>query len=200
MLNIPDTEKKIKARISSYKSSLNKELKNHGCISDGSGKRYLLFVLYFALGDLTKFDEYIIWYRKTFPDDMGEPIQKLCGALGLHRMAKEPEAQQMLAEAMLSNLYILPYLLGEKVEQHDIWHASNYEYADYCRYVPEELIALINKEDLAWIKKLTQSAVFCHIKQRYIEIYQQLKYAETVRERTALLNEASDIINSCLES
>lgn len=194
MLNIPDSEKKIKARISSYKSSLNKELKNHGCISDGSGKRYLLFVLYFALGDLTKFDEYITWYRQTFPDDMGEPIQKLCGALGLHRMAKEPEAQQMLADAMLSNLYILPYLLGERLEEHDIWYASTSEFLDYYKYIPEELIALINEEDLAWIKKLTHSSIFLHMKQQYIEIYQQLKYAKTVKERTALLNKAYKVI------
>jgi len=69
MFTFPDTEKKLKSRISSYKSAMNKEQKNLGYINDGGGKRYLLFCLYFVLDDLNKSKEYFEWYKNEFPDD-----------------------------------------------------------------------------------------------------------------------------------
>lgn len=200
MLIFPESEKQIKTRISSYKSSLNKEMKNHGYISDGAGKRYLLFSLYFALGDLKKFEEYISWYSKEFPDDIGEPVQKLCWALGLRRMGKETEAKYMLAELMLSNLYLIPRLLGEEVEEYDIWHSSNYEHLDYFEYIPEELIAFINEEDLVWVNEEYQSFVFRRMRKKYIEIYSQLKNVKELEPRKVLIEESYKIMEYLNES
>lgn len=64
---------------------MQKERRVHGFISDGYGKRYLIFCLYFVLGDLRGANAYLRWYEKTFSDDMGEPIQKLCTAILLYR-------------------------------------------------------------------------------------------------------------------
>ena len=58
MMDFPDTEKKLRSRISSYKSALNKEKKTFGHINDGAGKRYLLFALFFVLNDLKKSEQY----------------------------------------------------------------------------------------------------------------------------------------------
>lgn len=200
MLNFPKTEKKIRSRISSYKSSLNKEMKIYGYISDGAGKRYLLFWLYFALGDLKKFEEYISWYIKEFPDDVGEPAQKLCWALGLRRMENVAEAKHMLAELMLSNLYLIPKLLGEDVEEYDIWHSSNYEHLNYFDYIPEELIALVSPEDLTWISEQYQSFVFRRIRKKYIEVYGQLKHVKELEKRKALLKESRSLMDYLDES
>ena len=200
MLIFPESEKKIKTRISSYKSSLNKEMKNHGYINDGAGKRYLLFSLYFALGDLKKFEEYISWYSKEFPDDIGEPVQKLCWALGLRRMGKGTEAKYMLAELMLSNLYLIPRLLGYEVEEYNIWHASNYEHLDYFEYIPEELIAFINEEDLVWVNEEYQSFVFRRMRKKYIEIYSQLKNVKELELRKVLIEESYKIMEYLNES
>ena len=78
MVTFPDTEKKLKNKISSYRSALNKELKEYDHINDGAGKRYLLFPLYFVLNDLKKSEKYFEWYKTVFKDDGGEPVQKLC--------------------------------------------------------------------------------------------------------------------------
>jgi len=94
-------------RIAKYKLELKKEKDWKGFISDGFGKRYLLFCFYFVLGDFDNTDEYFEWYKKEFPDDIGDPIQQLCWALSLHRMEKDKEARYRLAELMLSNLYII---------------------------------------------------------------------------------------------
>ncbi|MDB4837361.1 hypothetical protein OAH87_02730, partial [Marinomonas sp.] len=195
MLNFPETEKKIRSRISSYKSSLNKEMKAHGYISDGAGKRYSLFWLFFALGDIKKFEEYISWYSKEFPDDVGEPAQKLCWTLGLRRMERGVEAKYMLAELMLSNLYLIPQLLGEDIEEYDIWHSSNYGHLDYIEYIPEELLALLSAEDLVWISDQYQSFVFHRMRKKYIEIYGQLKQVKELEPRQALLKESYSIMD-----
>lgn len=170
-------------------------MKTYGYISDGTGKRYLLFWLYFALNDLDKFKEYIDWYREEFPDDIGEPAQMLCWALGLRRMGQETDAKQILAQLMLTNLYIIPQLLGESVEEYDIWHSSNYEDLDYYEYIPEELITLITKDDIDWIDELYTSFVFRRMRKKHIELYNKIKYEKDFESRKALLKEVQSIMD-----
>ncbi len=104
MYSFPNSDEKLKKRISSYKSSFNKEKKIHGYVRDGSGKRYVLFWFYLVLNDLKKSYEYIKWYEKEFPDDIGEPAQKLCWAITLYRLNNIDKAKFMLADLMFSNL------------------------------------------------------------------------------------------------
>lgn len=195
MFTIPDTVKKIKARISSYKSSMRKEQETHGFISDGSGKRYLLFWLYLALDDLDKFDEYISWYEEHFSDDIGEPGQKLCLAIGLQRLGKNREAKKVLAELMLMNVYMIPQVLGSSSEEYDIWHSSNYSESSYFEYFPEDLLNLISKTDLVWLREQYESDVFQRMKKIHIEIYSQLAKVEDVDERRGLFEKARAIVD-----
>ncbi len=164
MFSFPDTEKKLRSRISSYKSALNKEKKDFGYISDGSGKRYVLFCLYFVLDDLNESREYFKWYKKEFSDDVGEPIQKLCWALSLHRMENDNEAKYMLGELMLSNLYLIPHIIGQDVQKYDIWHSSNYEHIDYVEYIPKEVRENIKQSEIQWMNNLYNSFEFRRIR------------------------------------
>lgn len=196
MFNIPDTEKKLKSRISSYKSALNKDKKIHGFVRDGGGKRYLLFCLYFVLDDLKKSEEYFDWYRKEFPDDAGEPIQKLCWTVSLHRMGKDNEAKFRLADLMLSNLYLIPHVLGQDIHEYDIWHSSNFEETYYIEYIPERVKENIRPEEIQWIKTLYQSSELVRIRKRYIEIYHELKNVNEVEARETLLKESYSLLDS----
>ena len=175
MMDFPDTEKKLRSRISSYKSALNKEQKRFGHINDGSGKRYLLFALFFVLNDLKKSEQYFQWYTKEFADDIGEPVQKLCWAVSLYRMDRLDEARYRLADLMLTNLYIIPRLLGKNIKKYDIWHSSSDADYDFYDYIYDEILAAITADDKKWIKAEYDSAEFQRIRQRYIEIFSQLK-------------------------
>ena len=190
MFTFPDTEKKLKNRITKYKRELHKEKDSQGFINDGFGKRYLIFCFYFVLGDFDNADEYFEWYKQEFPDDIGDPIQQLCWALSLYRMGKDKEARYKLAELMLSNLYIIPHLLGYEIEAYDIWHGSNYEVPEYVEYIFDEVIETINASDLQWMKELYHSSEFTHIRERYIEIHRKLKHTRVVEERRKLSEEA----------
>jgi hypothetical protein len=194
MFTIPDTEKKLRTRISSYKSALNKE-KRMGYINDGGGKRYLLFPLYFVLGDMKQAEEYFDWYAAEFDDDVGEPIQKLCWALCLHRMERNDEARRRLADLMLTNLYMIPHVLGRPVEPLDIWHSSSDAELDYVEYLPKEVQRKITESELAWMSGLYDSPEFARIRKRHIEIYRQLPSVKELDARRALLSEATALID-----
>jgi hypothetical protein len=195
MISFPKTDKELKKRISSYKSSLSKEKKNYGYIRDGSGKRYVLFYLYFVLNDLAKSEANYEWYQKEFPDDSGEPVQKLCWAISLHRMGKELAAKQMLGETMLSNLYLLPFIIGETVEEYDIWHASNFDQVDYVNHTPDEVIESIRTDEALWIKSLYESFEFRRIRKRYIAIYHKLLSTRQIEARRKLLEESYSLLD-----
>jgi len=192
---LPTDEKKIRARISSYKSALKKEMTKFGYYSDGSGKRYSLFVLHFALGDLKKLQEYMDWYFENFSDDMGEPGQQLCWAFGLHRMGVDAEAEYRLADLMLSNLYIIPQLLGRDVQKHNMWHSSNFKHMDYIEYLPDGLIDTLTAEDLAWAAEKFDSSEFKALRTKYIELYAELQTIKTADRRIEILDEARDLLN-----
>lgn len=195
MNDFPKTDKGLKQRISSYRRSLAREKQAHDFISDGYGKRYLLFVLYFLLGDRKKTQEYFGWYEKEFPDDSGDPIQLLCWAILLFRMGEEDKAIYKLAEAMLSNLYILPFLQGRKIKKYDMWHSSNDGEISYLDYLPEQVVNDISKSELDWMAKHYDSFVFQRIRDRYLEIFHELESLKEIDARKVLVREAGSLLD-----
>ena len=196
MYDFPETEKKLKSRISSYKSALLKEKQKFGYVNDGGGKRYLLFVLYFVLNDLGKTADYIEWYEKEFSDDAGEPIQKLCWALSLKRMDNEAGAKKMLAETMLSNLYIIPKLLGQAIDEYDMWHASSDGDIGYANNIPRQVVASISETEIQWLSQEYESPEFRRIRRRYIEIFRALRNTKEITGRSALVEESNSLLDS----
>lgn len=200
MTNNSNAEKKIKTKISSYKSGMTREKKLYGSISDDAGKRYILFSLYFLLNDFKKSEEYFKWYEKEFKDDSGEPAQKLCWAVTLYRMGKLNQAEYRLADLMLSNLYVIPKLLGRDIKKYEIWHFSSDGSIDYFDYFPNEVLKALSKEDKSWIEGLYDSFVFQRIRQRYIEIYGELQKVDDVKSRRKLINEADCLLDQFSKS
>lgn len=190
ILSFPDSEKSLKQRISSYKSFLNKEKREHGFINDGAGKRYTMFPLHLLLGDSKKSELYIKWYESEFPDDSREPIQLLCWSIILKRSDKDKEAKYKTVELMLSNLYLIPKLIGKKISKYNMWHSSNCEEIEYLDYLPQQVIDSITKDELMWLEDQYNSFEFKRIRKRYIEIFSELQLTKDVESRTELLDEA----------
>lgn len=179
---------------------MRKEKRTFGSISDGSGKRYLLIWLYFVLGDLKGGKAYLRWYEKEFEGDIGEPVHKLCGALILHRLGDEKMAKYMLADLMLSNLYMIPYVLGEAAPADIGWQPSNYAEQDYTGEIPTEILSAITDEDRHWVKELHDSLAFRRYRKRHIEIHRELEHAKGVERRRPLVREASALLNDLKKS
>lgn len=76
---------------------------------------------------------------------------------------------------MLSNTYLLPYLLGEEMQPLETRHASNWKQPDYAEYLPERVREAITEDDLFWIQERHQSEKFQKVLKRHIEIEKELE-------------------------
>ena len=179
---------------------MQKERRTFGAIDDSYGKRYIIFWLYFVLNDLKGGGAYIRWYEKTFEDDIGEPLQKLCCALLLKRLGDESKAKYVLADLMLMNLFLIPKLIGEKANVPYQKYGSNRADESYANEIPEEIAGAISKEESAWMKELYDSTEFHRYRKRYLEISQELENTHGVEKRSPLVREASNLLNELKES
>ena len=189
----PKEPKKIRARITRYERELRKERDKFGYISDGYGKRYLLGPLYLLMGDVAGAVKSFEWFEQTFPDDIGEPVHYLCWTLALYRSGDTTQAAQRLRQTMLSNLYLIPHLLGREQDELDIWHGSNYEQKEFLEYVPPEIWALWGGPALRWAEEVYDSSQFQQTRARYIEIHEQLKSEPRGARRRALVDELFEL-------
>lgn len=120
----PDQRKRIRARANSAMRKLRKE-EASGYIGDGGGNRNRAGAYFLLAGDLGKAAEAFDWFDKAFADDTGEPIFFLYGALTAFQKDELTKARVRLAHAMLSNIFLLPSLWGERVDTAGVWLSSN---------------------------------------------------------------------------
>jgi hypothetical protein len=189
MYQFPQEPKKIRARIKRYERELRQELETYGFIRDGYGKRYLLGPLYLLMDDLEGALESFEWFEQNFPDDAGEPVHYLCWTLALYRSGDRKRAVDKLRQTVLSNLYLIPYLLGRDQDELDIWHGSNYEEKGFLGYVPREIWVLWDVPALHWAAETYDSPELSLVRERYIEILRQLKSEPRGPRRNELVDE-----------
>ncbi len=192
-MTFPKTPKGISNRITKIRSQLSAFKREYGGHDDSGGARYYLFYLYFLLGDNRRSSEFLRWFQKEFPDDCGEPVQLLCWALILHRMGKGGDIQ--LAKTMLSNLYLIPHLLGEGIGRVDMWHSNSDEDPDYIAWIPEQIRGAITDNDLEWVREKYNSIPFQRVRNRYIEINKELETLPRGEKRSALVNEEYHLLD-----
>ena len=183
----PSDPKKLKAKISRFRSALKADM------HDGSGKRFVIGSMCMVLGDLQAAVEYFKWYEKSFPDAGVEPYCTLTWALCLFRAGNKVKAAIKLREATFSNLYIVPYVLGENPQRLSIWHGSNWEDVDYALDLPEELLNLWDADAKSWASGVYFSPAVIRERERYIELGGQLNSLEPGPARSALVSEMFEI-------
>jgi hypothetical protein len=190
-MNIPKTPKGLSNAITRIRSGLSSFKREYGFIDDGAGERYYLAYLYFLLDDNRRSSEYVRWFKREFPDDVGDPIQMLCMALMLHRMGKD--GSSMLGRTMCSNIYLIPFVLGERFERVDMWHGCSWDEPDYIEELPQRIIDAITDEDRQWLRLTYHSGKLQTALQRLVEINMELLTERPGERRTALVKERSDL-------
>jgi len=187
---MPQTEnQKIRSRLRSYERKLRKEKEKYGWYDDGAGKRYQVGPHYMLLGEnegaLAAFE----WFAKEFPDDAGKPDHFLCWCLALHRAGNEIGAARKLCQAMFSNLYLLPYLLGSPIAALDIWHGTSDDEPSFVEHIHKPYLALWTEAEREWASRLYQSPGFQSVRERYIEIARALDITRPGPARSRLVEE-----------
>lgn len=182
-----EEKKKLLARASRAARELAKEQATYGSISDGAGRRYRVGVYYLQAGALEKAGQAFDWYAQTFPDDCGEPVFLLYGALAAHRLGQIDKAHTWLLRSLLSNIYLLPWLAGHDPQALPLWHASNWQERDYLQDVAEFLHEP-TADERDWIASALQSTPFKTLYEGHVATYTALDGLRDFQQRAAVLD------------
>jgi hypothetical protein len=187
-MTLPKTQKGLQSKITKIRSYLSAFKREHnGYLDDSYGNRYYIFYLLFLLNDNRRSSSYIRWYEDTCPDDVGEPLQLLLWAIMLNRQGKDGSGK--LGQAMLSNVYMIPAILGQEMEELDLRFHTNYEDRNYLSWFPERILDSITDEDKAWVREVYESVKFRGILDRYLELEEKLELLPRGEERSKLVIE-----------
>ena len=183
----PEQRKRYRSRAVRAQRALAAERVKYGGIDDSSGKRYRVGVFFLLSGELERavaaFDEFDV----TFPDDGGEPIFHLYGALAAYRGGDPAKARARLREAVLGNLFLVPHIIGREFHPPAIWAASNRQEADYL----EEIVEFLDEptsEERRWMAAEWDSATFEKLRKRYIATFGALHGERDFGKRAAILD------------
>ncbi len=191
---MPDNDKqKIRSRLRRYERNLQKEKKEYGFYRDGAGKRYQVAPHYMLLGDNGGALSALEWFEREFPDDVGTPDHLLCWSLALRRGGNEIGAAKKLRQTMLSNLYLVPHLLGSPIAELGIWHGSSDAEPAYVEHVPQAYLQLWTEAEREWASRLYNSPGFQSLRARYIEISGLLDTTPPGPERSRLVEEMCEL-------
>lgn len=179
-------QKKLRERANRLLNALKKEKKTHGDYDDGGGKRYRIGVYLVLAGDIEKAAEYYDWYEQEFPDDVGEPAALLLGAIAAHRNKQSTKARIRLALAMLSNLWLLPFVAGRTLDAQDIWFSSNRSSPDYIDEI-HGFLETISTEERRWIGECLDLPQFIALRDGHLTAFAALKHERDVTRRRAIL-------------
>jgi hypothetical protein len=106
----------------------------------------------------------------------------------MYRAERLPEAVTKLRETMLQNHFLLPRLLGRKLDGLDISPDSDGLEMMYLDDIPEEYLEIWNERELLWAATLYDGE-FSTVRARYIEIERDLEHEPRGERRTKPVNE-----------
>jgi len=119
----------------------------------------------------------------------------LCNTLIHFRLGKADKAKYFLADLMLSNLYIIPIVIGKEIKRHRIRFGSNYADYEYADETPIEVQNAITDEEKDWLRETYESMEFHRYRKRHLEIHKQLEITEGIKNRSPLVKEAGELLN-----
>lgn len=158
-------------------------------LRDGYGKRFLLGPLYLMLGNVQDTLDHYKWYQETYPGDSGYAFNFLCWAITLYRYGDIEGAEKKVIRTMLSNIFLIPYILGHEIPSLDSWEDRYFNELMEIEDFPHEILDFIACEEMEWIKALHESPKLTTIREKYIGINDQLENLPRGERRTKLCYE-----------
>lgn len=193
---LTEEQKKYRDSANRARRDLFKEKEKFGTISDGSGKRYRVCIYFVLSGAPEKAADFLDWFEQEFADDVGEPAFLLYAALAYYRLGSLGKARKYLLDAMLSNIYLLPYLFFRPLPKQDMWHSSSLEQPDYIEHIEEFLDEPTNQER-EWFKAQFDDVLFTRVRSKYIETFYTLQHAAESDTHRRILEDWRDYVSSC---
>jgi len=188
-------QERIKGKIRRIKSALAADKKRWGGFYDDSrGLRYLPPALYLQLGDFSGGLRYLNWFNKHFPDDSGFPDFLFEWAIILFKTGRQKEAERKAFRAFCRNTYLFDKFFGRPIVPVPKWEGSNLESPGFAVHHFDYSSKQADLADFsAWLDRLTQSAEFRRLSEKYIAIQRRLKNESDTETRRYLCRLAAQL-------
>jgi len=96
-------------------------------------------------------------------------------------------------ETILSNLPLVPFLLGHPPREYDLWYSINLTKLEYAQDLPEEQRRLRTKDALDWLAGILREESVQLLMSDYVAVRAKLKGTSETDERRKVLAEESMI-------
>jgi len=183
-------------KIAKYKAALARERREHGWYHDGQGLRYVIAEYYAEIEDFKGALIYFRWFKKNFPDDVGYPNFHLIWTRTLFEQKKFKLAKLKAIETALSNLYLIPTILGVEVEDVGLNEHSNVVGLEYVKEVEKDIEYLISVDFFEWLLDVYGSPEYQEIVSKYIRLSMELDNLKDTDERSLKIKEISALEDS----
>jgi hypothetical protein len=100
-----------------------------------------------------------------------------------------PTDPKKIINTILSNIFFVPFILGNKIPSLDSWEDRYYNELMEIEYFPHEILEFTTSEEMEWIKALHNSPKITTLREKYIEIDDQLENLPRGEKRTMLCHE-----------
>jgi hypothetical protein len=176
------------------KKNLLKQKKLFGFIDDSSGMRYVIPALFMEIMELTDGKRYYTWFKKEFPDDIGEPYMHLQWLLLFYYRKEFKIALKILKEIIHQNIHLIPLILNQPLKHIDgFWYGSNYEDENYISKAEIDKINCINADFKEWLNNNYGKKEYQEIVTKYIELRKELNETHELKKRQDILQKEHEL-------
>ncbi len=196
----PRQEERLRNKIQAAKENLRIGKRTFGFYDDSHGLRYEIGLLYFQLEDHAGLMKYHNWFYKNFEDDIGLPELHLAWINSSRILRKMAIFNRHLIELEEINLYLIPLLLEEKIDELPIWHGMNWSQKNYGEYVVEHYQKRMAPEVLELLAEITHQSNYQSFKDLLIQQKIKLKAEKVVKKRKKIMAAEAKIVEEWRKS
>jgi hypothetical protein len=183
----PNQKQELEEQIEDIKASIETEVQLLDGFNDECGQRFIPTQLYLQMEDYAAGLDYLRWYLKVVPGDLGAPDFLFEWTVILFMCGKIKEAERKAVETFFNNTYIFDKFFGRELIQIDMvesWELEKAEYlADFKYSSTQPKLAAFTQ----WLMEFEQSDKFQSISKRFIDALIRLKYEDDPEIREYLL-------------
>ena len=172
----PSEKQELEEQIESIKASIETEVQLLDGFNDELRQRFIPTQLYIQMEDYKAGLDYIRWYLKVVPGDLGAPDFLFEWTVILYMNGKVIEAQRKAVETFFNNTYIFDKFFGREliqIDKEESWDVEKPEYLANFKYSYTQLRLVAFAQ---WLTEFEQSNIFQSISKRYIAALVRLKY------------------------
>jgi len=182
----PIEMQQLEEQIEDIKASIETEVQLLDGFNDELRQRFIPTQYYLEMEDYKAGLDYLRWYLKVVPGDLGPPDFLFEWTVILFMNGKIKEAERKAVETFFNNTYIFDKFFGREliqIDKNESWEFEQPEYLFDLKYssTQPKLVAFTK-----WLTEFEQSDKFLSISKRFIAALVWLKYEKDPKVRDYL--------------